>query len=69
MAIRNGELMHECFPKHLIIVTARMIKYKETVEDGKKRCVRIESKAGTKIRSPDGLSLPNQNTIKIKLIC
>ena len=38
---------------------------KETDEEGKKRGVIIErSKAGTKNRSPDGVSHPNQN-IKI----
>ena len=42
---------------------------KETDEDGKKRGVIMErSKAGTKERSPDGLSLPNQNTILINIM-
>ena len=66
MAIGNGELMHECFPKHLRMGTARMKQDKETDEGGKKRGVSMEkSKAGTKKRCPDGLSPPNQNTIII----
>ena len=41
---------------------------KETDEDGKKRGVSMEEhKAGTEERSPDGLSLPNQNTILINI--
>ena len=41
------------------------MKYdKELDEEDKKRGVSMErSKAGTKKRSPDGLSLPNQNRI------
>ena len=66
MAIGNGELMHESFPKHLRMGTPRMIQDKETDEGGKKRGVSMEkSKAGTKKRCPDGLSHPNQNTIII----
>ena len=58
MAIGDGELMHECFPKHSRMKTARIKKYKETDEVGKKRHVRMErSKAGTKESSPDCLSL------------
>ena len=49
MAIGNGELMHECFPKHSRMGTARMKLDKETGEGGKKRGVSMEkSKAGTK---------------------
>ena len=45
--------MHEYFPKHSRMGTARMQYDKETNEDGKKRGVSIErSKAGTKKRSP-----------------
>ena len=52
MAIVDVELMHECFPKHSCMGTAR--------EEGKKRGVSMErSKAGTKKRSPDGLSHSN----------
>ena len=66
MAIGNGELMHECFPKHLRMGTARIKQDKETDEDGKKRGVRMErGKADTK-KSPDGQ--PNQNTIIIIII-
>ena len=69
MAIGNGELVHECFPKHSSMGTARMKKNNETDEDGQKRGVRMEkSTAGTNKRSPDGLSHPNQNTITIKKI-
>ena len=49
MAIGNGELMHECFPKHLRMGTARTKQDKETDEGGKKRGVSMEkSKAGAK---------------------
>ena len=41
-----------------------------TEEEGKKRWVSMErSKTGTKGRSTDGLSLPNQNTTIINIIC
>ena len=44
--------------------TARMKQDKETDEDGNKRSFSMErSKEGTKKRSPDGLTYPNQNTI------
>ena len=67
MAIANGDLMHECFPKHSRMGTARTKLDKETDEEGKKRGVSMErSKAGTKKRSPYGLSHPSQNTIIIK---
>ena len=69
MAIINGELMHECFPKHLRMGKARMKLDIETDEEDKKRGMSVErSKAGTKKRSPDGLSHPNQNTIIINKI-
>ena len=49
MAIGNGELMHECFPKHLRMGTARIKYDKETNEGGKKRDVSMKNrKAGTK---------------------
>ena len=69
MAKGNGELMHECFPKHSRMGTARTKEDKETDEDDTKRGVSMErSKAGTNKRSPDGLSHPNQNTIIINKI-
>ena len=37
MAIGNGELVHECFPKHSRMGTARMKYDKETDEDGKEK--------------------------------
>ena len=37
MAIGNGGLMQECFPKHSRTGTARIKLYKETDEEGKKR--------------------------------
>ena len=37
MAIGNGELMHECFPKHSPMETARMKEDNDTDEDFKKR--------------------------------
>ena len=70
MAIGNGELMHECFPKHSPMGTARMKEDKETYEEGKKRGASMErSKAGTKEKSLDCLNYPNQNTIIINIIC
>ena len=36
MAIEKGELMHECFPKHLCMGTARIKLDKEIKEDSKK---------------------------------
>ena len=58
MAIGHEELIHECLPKHSPMGTARTKQdKKKTDEHGKKRGVSIErSKAGTKKRSPDGLS-------------
>ena len=41
MAMEKVELMHECFPKHLHMGTARMQDDKETEEDNQKR-VKIE---------------------------
>ena len=43
MAIGNGELMHECFPKHLCMGTARLKKDNETQEEGKNRRMNVES--------------------------
>ena len=54
MAIGNGKLVHECFPKHSRMGTARMKYIKERREYGK-------SKAGMK-KKPDDLSY----LIKIK---
>ena len=65
----NGELVQECFPKHLRMGTARMKYDEETDEECMKRGMSMErSKAGGKKRSPDGLSLPNQNTIITNII-
>ena len=55
MAIGNVELVHECFPEHWRMGTARMKQDKETDEGGKKRGASIFSKAGTK--NPDGPSV------------
>ena len=49
MAIGNGKFMHECFPKHSRMGTARMKYDKEKDEEGKKRGASMErSKAGKK---------------------
>ena len=70
MGIGNGKLTHVYFLKHSCMGTARMKEDKETDEEGKTRGVSVErSKAGTKERSHNGLSLPNQNTIIINIIC
>ena len=53
MAIGNRELMHECFPKHWSMGTARMKYDKKTDKKGKKRDVSMErSKVGTKKEVP-----------------
>ena len=39
MTVENVELMHECFPKHLRMGTARMKEDKDTEEEGHKRTV------------------------------
>ena len=58
MAIGNWKLMHECFPEHSHMGTARMKHYKETDEEGKNRGLSLErSKVGTKKRSPNDLTL------------
>ena len=49
MAVGNGELMDECFPKNSLMETARTKSDKETDEEGKKRGVNMErSKAARK---------------------
>ena len=64
MAIGNEELVHECFPKHSRMGTARLKYDNGTDEDDKKGGVSMEkSKAGAKERSPYGLSHPNHNRI------
>ena len=50
MAIGNGELMHEYFPKLSRMGTARMKQDKDT-DESKKRGMSMEI-AGTKKRSP-----------------
>ena len=54
MAIGNGELMHECFPKHPrmgVWENTRQLD-NETEEEGKKRRINVErSSADTKERS------------------
>ena len=53
MAIENGELMHECFPKHLRMGTARLKYDNATEEESKKMRMNVErSTADTKKRSP-----------------
>ena len=39
MAIKNVELMQECFPKHLSMGTARMKQGREAEEKGRKKIV------------------------------
>ena len=69
MAIENVDLMSECFPKHTGMGKAKK-KYDIEIEKDKKRGVSMEriTKAGTKEKSPDSQSLPNQNTILINII-
>ena len=65
MAIGNGELMHECFPKNSRIGTAkneiRQRNKKQVKRDAWKEVKRARKK------STDGLSPPNQNTIIINI--
>ena len=64
MATGNEELMQEYFHKNSRMGTARIKQDKETDKEGKGRSVSMErSEVGTKKRSPDIISLPNQNTI------
>ena len=64
MTIGNEELLHECFPKHLRMGTAR-IKYDRKKEEDKKRGVSMEGTYAYTNKS--GLSQPNQNTILINI--
>ena len=69
VAVGNGELVQECFPKHSRMGTARMKQDNETDEDTQKGGVSMEkSKSGTNKRSPDGLSHLNRNTIIVNII-
>ena len=63
MAIANGELMHECFPKHSRMGTAKTKSGKETDEEDKKRGVSNKEAKQARKKRPDGLSHPNQNII------
>ena len=66
---KNETLMHECFPKYSRMGTARMKEDKETDDEGKQRGVSMKrSKVNTKEISPASPSLPNQNTILIKIM-
>ena len=57
--------MHGCFPKHWCMGTARMKQDKQTEVEGTKRNPGMERKVCTKKICPEGLSLPNENTIII----
>ena len=58
MARENVELLHERSPEHLRMGTARLKSDKKKIEeDGKKRLNMERSTAGTKIRSPDCLTV------------
>ena len=64
-----GNSRKSVFPKHSRMGTARTKEDKETEEEGQMRGVSLEkSKASSKIKSPDGQSHPNQNTIIINII-
>ena len=60
IAIGNGALMHECFPT---------LTHGNSKNEDKRGVSMEKSKAGAKDRSPDSLSLPNQNTILINIQC
>ena len=62
MAIGNGELMQECFPKLLRMGTAKMKQDIETwYEEGKKRGVSIE-RSKTGMNKKEFPTAYNQNT-------
>ena len=42
MAIEDGEHMHDCFPKHLPMGTARLKQDNETEEESKMRRMNVE---------------------------
>ena len=48
MALGNGELMHECFPKHPRMGTARLKLDNETKEEGNKRRINVERSTADK---------------------
>ena len=63
MAVGNVELMHECFPEHLDMGTARMKQVKET--KGKKSGVSMDrSKAGRKKEVPTSYLPPTISNYK-----
>ena len=43
MDFKNMDLMHECFPKHLRLGTARMKEDKQTEEEDKLERVKMET--------------------------
>ena len=49
MAVGNGELMQECFPKHTRMGTARM-KYNKEAEEGKKKDMSMERSKAAQIK-------------------
>ena len=63
-----GSSCRSVFPNTLTWAQQEWEQKEETDEEGKKRGVSIESKEFTKERTPDGLSVPNQNTILINII-
>ena len=68
MAIGNGELMHECFPKHPRMGTARLKLDNETKEDGKKRRINVErSTADTKELSSHLVESSRQSLMTVHL--
>ena len=68
MAIGNGELLHECFPKHSRMGSASILEDKETDEEGKKKGVSIErSKAGTKKKILTAYSVRIKYGSRVKL--
>ena len=57
MVMMNGELLHECSPKHPRKGTARMKQDKETEDEGsKKRGVYIWKEVQRARKSSDGLN-------------
>ena len=60
MAIGNGQLMQECFPKHSSRGTARIKLGKETEEKGKKRGMSIERSEAMKKKSQQPITTPSK---------
>ena len=69
MAIEHWELMQECFPNTQTCEQQGWNKIKKLMKQERREACEHGNKTGTKKRNPNGLSVPNQNTIIINKIC